>query len=83
MSVAGGKADEISAKADIVTRLSLSERSRQLLHGARPVVTVLAWRASAERPDFVARATRLYEQEPGEVLASARLGYVAFRPTPA
>ncbi len=42
--------------------------------GARPVVTALAWRASAERPDFVARAIRLYEQEPGEALASARLG---------
>ncbi len=41
---------------------------------ARPVVTVPAWRASAERLDYVARATRLYEQEPGEALASARLG---------
>jgi hypothetical protein len=54
MSAAGGRADEIGTKADIVTRLRLSERSRQLLHGARSVVTVPAWRASAERPDFLA-----------------------------
>ncbi len=41
---------------------------------ARPAVTVTAWRASVERPDYVARAIRLYEQEPGEALVSARLG---------
>ncbi len=54
MSVAGGKADAIGTKADIVTRLRLSERSRHLQHGARPVVTVPAWRASAERPSVLA-----------------------------
>ncbi len=64
MSAVGGKADEIRAKADIVTRLNLSERSRQLLHGARPVVTVPAWRASAERPDFPAGAEGRTEQAP-------------------
>ncbi len=54
MSVAGGKADAIGTKADIVTRLRLSERSRHLQHGARSVVTAPAWRASAEKPDFLA-----------------------------
>ncbi len=46
MSAFRGEADVISTKADIVPRLSLSERCRQLLHGERPVVTVPAWRAS-------------------------------------
>ncbi len=54
MSVAGGEADVISTKADIVPRLSLSERCRHASIGARSVVTVPAWRASAERPDFLA-----------------------------